>query len=246
MFMEHPSGMATASLPMCRVSLRRRRDSVRGAKEAVGARRGAKDTRRETVVMRRDAFGLRTAPFGARRAVVRLCLDARGLRAASLHVGTDAPFIPTDALCLRSALLVSADGGSQNWQRRPRRSMGSCLRRTGCRPRTSGRPARTSGCRPCTRGHRPNARTRFARSHAIIGHLSPCPPRLRGSGAGAKRVSPKAQRPFARSSGRRRWDSRRQRRRRRCQRRSPEARADIHRVFSGSRWRSSRPISRPG
>src|SRR5580658_11292750 len=95
-----------ASLHVRRASQRRPRDALRRATEAVGARRAARDTTRDAVSVRRDALGLPTAALGARRAALHLCLDARGLRRASLHVQTDAPFIPTDALCIPSAPFV--------------------------------------------------------------------------------------------------------------------------------------------
>jgi hypothetical protein len=163
--------------------------------------------------MRRDALGVGTAALGARRAAVRLCVDARGLRRASVHVGTDAPFIPTDALRTRRGILLSTDGRSASSQRRPRRSTGSSIWRRRRPMRTSGRSGRSSGCSRGSRGRRAKARAGFARSHASIVHFSPCRLHFGSSGADARSGPHHARCPFVRTSGRRRWDSRRPTRR---------------------------------
>jgi hypothetical protein len=170
------------------------------------------------VVKRTDAFGLGTAALRARRAAVRLCGDARGLRRASLRMGTDAPSIPTDAVPIWTGTLVSTEGCSTISQRRPRRSMGSSTQRTRCPTRTSGRSTRSSGCSRDSQGRRAKARTGFAKSHAILVHFSPCPPHLGSRGADARSGPRDARQRFARTSGRRRWDSRRPSRRGRCPR----------------------------
>jgi hypothetical protein len=198
---------------VCRASLQTCRDAPRGATEAVGARRGAGDTSRDAVVMRTDAFGFGTAAVGAGRAAVRLCIDAFGLRRASLRAGTDAPSIPMGALLIRRDILVSTDGCSTRSKRRHGRSMGRSIWR-GRRPtQTSGRSARSSGCSCDSRGRCAKARTRFAKNHGIIDHFSPCPFHFGSAGADARSGSDHARRPFARTSGRRRWDSRLQTRR---------------------------------
>jgi hypothetical protein len=166
--------------------------------------------------MRKDAVRLRTAALGARRAAVRLCVDARGLRRASLRARTDAPSIPTDALLIRGGTLVSNDGGPTNSKRRPGRSKGRSARKGQCPTRTLGRFARTSGCPRDSRGRRKKARTGFTKSHAILARFPRCPIHLGSRGADARSGPRHARRRFARTSGRRRWDSRRQTRRGRC------------------------------
>jgi hypothetical protein len=167
--------------------------------------------------MQTDAFGLRTAALEVRRAALRLPLDARGPRTASLRARTDAPFIPTDALCIRSAPFVSTDGSSTSSQRRRQRSKGSSLRRMGCPTHSSGRPVRsrarsdrTSGCCHCMQGCRAKARRGFSKSHGVIAHFSSCRLYLESSGADTRSAPCHGERRVARSSGCRRWDSRRQ------------------------------------
>jgi hypothetical protein len=247
--------MITASVGIRRVSLRRRRDAPRRATGAIGACRRALDTRRDAVVIRRGAFGLRTAALGARRAAVRLCIDARGLRTASLRVPTDAPFNPTDALRIPSAPFVSTDGCSRSSQRCRRRSKGSSTQTSGCPTRNSGRSARTSGCSRYSQGCRTKIRSGFAKNHAVIASFSSFPSHLGGSRANARSTPRDTKRLFARTSGRRRCDSRRPTRRERCPRRSQEARSDTHGISGGSCWtgalssrspRLARAVSRLG
>ncbi len=195
--------MQAASLPMRRASLRRRLDAPREATGAVGARRGPRDTRREAVVVGGDAVDLGAAALGARRAARRLCVDAGGLRKASLRVGTDDPSIPTDALVTRKGTVVISDGGSTSTQRRPRKSTGSSTRRTRRPTRTSGRSARSSGCSRDSRGRRAKARTGFARNHAVLVHFSARPTRLGSGGVDARSDARHATRRIARASGRR-------------------------------------------
>ncbi len=207
-FMRHPSEVATASLRGRRALLRTRRDASREATETIGARRGARHTRKGSVVMGIDALGLRMAAFGARRAAFRFGVDTRVLRSASLRAGTEAPFIPTDALPTRRGTFVSTDGCSTSSQGHRRRSKG-CPTRTLERPaRNGGRFARSSGCSCDSRGRRPKTRTGFAKSHAIHAHFSPCPPHLGGSRADARSGPHDARRRFTRTLERHRWDSR--------------------------------------
>jgi hypothetical protein len=219
-FVEHPSSFAAASVSIRRASLRRRRDAARGATEAVGARRGARDTRRDAVVIRRDAFGPGTAALGARRAAVRLCFDARGLRRTSVHVGTDAPSIPTDALLIRKDIFVGTDGCSTRSNGRHERSVGNSIERRRRSTRTTGCSARTAGRSRDSWGRRAKARTGFAKSHAILTHFAAYPLRFGSGGADARSGPRHARRPFARTSGCRRWESRRQPRKGRCVRRA--------------------------
>jgi hypothetical protein len=184
--------------------------------------------------MRKDAVGLRTAALGPRRAAVRPCVDARALRRASLRTRTDAPSSPTDARLIRKGTVVSTDGCPTNSKARPGRSMGSSTRKGRCPARTLGRFARTSGC-PCdSRGRHTKTRPGFTKSHAILARFPRCPIHLGSRGADARSGPRHARRPFARTSGRRRWDSR-------CR----SIRTDIPRVFSRSRGTSSRPSRRP-
>jgi hypothetical protein len=88
--------------------------------------------------------------------------------------------------------------------------------------RTSGRPARTSGCSMRTSGRprdswgrRAKARAGCARSQAILAQFSPCPIHFGSRAANTRSAPGQAKRPFARISGRRRYDSRRPTKRRR-------------------------------
>ncbi len=204
------------------------------------------------MVMRTDAFGLGTAALGARRAAVRLCIDAQGLRRAPLRVGTDAPFIPTDALPIRSAPFVRTDGCSTSSQRHRGRNMRSSAQRAGCPARSSGRSARSSrrsarnsGCSRDSRGCRAKARTRFAKSHGIIAHFSACPTHPAGDGASASGALPNARRRVTHTSGCPESRSRRRTSAAPCPRCSRDVRADAsatsHRVRGAVRDRMRCP-----
>jgi hypothetical protein len=174
MFVKHPSERRRHPSPFVGCRYETGRDALRRVTGAVGVRRGARDVRKEAVVIRRDALGLRIAALGARRAAVGRCLDARRLRTVSLRMPTNAPFLRTAPLGIRSAPFVRTDGCSTSSQRRRPRSMGSSLRRRGCSHRTSRRSLQTSGCSSHSRRRRANERRRFAKNLGVIAHCSSC------------------------------------------------------------------------
>jgi len=103
---------------------------------------------------------------------------------------------------------------------RHERSVGNSIEGRRRSTRTTGCSARTAGRSRDSWGRRAKARTGFAKSHAILTHFAAYPLRFGSGGADARSGPRHARRPFARTSGCRRWESRRQPRKGRCVRRA--------------------------